>query len=120
MVSNIIFNLNYQIMEKEPVQELTLFLCNGTKKQNKKKKHRESHRGRGYHLKIFFFFLTHISFLINDKIMEKESVRAFTSFQCDGTKKHWEPQREREYHLQSLFPLFSFLSPLFFFFFVTK
>ena len=30
MVSKIIFNkLNYQIMEKEPVRVLTLFLCNG-------------------------------------------------------------------------------------------
>ena len=51
-VSNIIFNLNYQIMEKEPVWELTLFLCNGTKK------HRESHRERGYHLKNPPLFLT--------------------------------------------------------------
>ena len=38
MVSKIMFNLNYQIMEKEPVRVLTLFLCNGTKKKNKKKK----------------------------------------------------------------------------------
>ena len=41
-------SLNYQIMEKEPVRVLTLFLCNGTKK------HREPHREIGYHLKIKF------------------------------------------------------------------
>ena len=79
MVSKIIFNLNYQIMEKEPVRVLTLFLCNGTKKnqnQNKTKQNktktkqknktnREPHRERGYHLKfLFFYFLNHISFLI--------------------------------------------------------
>ena len=81
MISKIIFNLNYQIMEKEPVWELTIFLCNRTRK------HRESHRGRGYHLKnLFFFFFNPISFLINDKIMEKEPVRVLTPFQCDGTK----------------------------------
>ena len=49
-VSKIIFNLNYQIMEKEPVRELTLFLYNGTRK------HWESHTGRGYDLKNLFFF----------------------------------------------------------------
>ena len=38
MIPKIVFNLNYQIKEKEPVRELTLFLCNGTKKKKKKKK----------------------------------------------------------------------------------
>ena len=33
MVSKIIFNLNYQIMEKEPVRVFTQFQCNGTKKK---------------------------------------------------------------------------------------
>ena len=71
MVSKIIFNLNYQIMEKEPVKILTLFLCYGTKK------HSEPHGERGYHLKYFFLiFKNHIIILdFNDKIMEKEPVR---------------------------------------------
>ena len=75
MVSKIIFNLNYQIMEKEPVRILTLFLCNGTKK------HREPHGERGCHLKCLFFliFKNHINILnLNDKIMEKEPVRVLT------------------------------------------
>ena len=59
---------------------LTLFLCNGTKK------HIEPHRERGYHLFLFllllFFFYNHIVILnLNDKIMEKESVRVLTPFQ---------------------------------------
>ena len=75
MVSKIIFNLKYQIMEKEPVRVLTLFLCNGTKK------HTEQHTERGYHLS-FFFFNNHIVILnLNDKIMEKEPVRVLTPFQ---------------------------------------
>ena len=32
MVSKIIFNSNYQIIEKEPVRVLTPIQCNGTKK----------------------------------------------------------------------------------------
>ena len=50
MVSKIIFNLNYQIMEKELVRIFTPLLCNWTKK------HREPHGERGYHLKNLFFF----------------------------------------------------------------
>ena len=51
MVSKIIFNLNYQIMEKEPVRVLTPFQCDGTKKKNW-----EPPGERGYHLKSLFFF----------------------------------------------------------------
>ena len=38
MVSKIIFNLNYQIMEKEPVRVLTLFQYFNAMGQKKKKK----------------------------------------------------------------------------------
>ena len=67
MVSKIIFNLNYHIMEKEPVRVLTLFLYNGTLSFLKKR-------------------FNHIIVLnLNDKIMEKEPVRVLTPFQCNGT-----------------------------------
>ena len=68
MVSKIIFSLHYQIMGKEPVRVLTLFLSNGTKK------HREPHRERGYHLNKSFFFVVfnHIIMLnFSDKIHGK-------------------------------------------------
>ena len=53
MVSKIIFNLNYQIMEKEPVSVLILFLSNGTRNTGN---HIEK---RGYYLKnLFSSFLT--------------------------------------------------------------
>ena len=91
-------------MEKEPVRELTLFLFY-TEPENTGNHIEEE--GTIYFLKWFFF--NHISFLTNNKIMEKEPVRVLTTFQCDGTKKHWEPQRAREYHLKSLFFLFLFL-----------
>ena len=117
MVTKTIFNLNYQIMEKEPVRVLTLFLCNGTKK------HREPQRERGYLLIFFLFsfsnFFNHIIIInLNDKIMEKEPVRVLTPFQCDGTKKHWEPHRERGHHLKNIFLFFLFFPFFFFFFFL--
>ena len=74
-------SLNYQIMEKI-CEGIDTILCNGARK------HREPHRGRENHLKSFFFFLFFYHIIIlnfNDKIMEKEPVRLFTTFQCDGT-----------------------------------
>ena len=81
MVSKIIFNLNYQIMEKEPVRILTLLLCNWTKKTQG-----TTWRKRVPPKKSFFFFFffkfkffNHIIILnLNDKIMEKEPVRVLT------------------------------------------
>ena len=66
--------------KKNPVRVLTLFLYNGARK------HKEPHRERENHLKIFFFFNHIIILNFNDKIMEKEPVRLLTPFHCDGTK----------------------------------
>ena len=116
MVSKTIFNLNYQIMEKEPVRVLALFLCNGTKNTGN---HIEK-EGTFYFF-CFFKFFNHIIIInLNNKIMEKEPVRVLTPFQCDGTKKHWEPHRERGYHLKILFSFFFSFPPPFFFFFCNK
>ena len=113
-------SVNYQIMEKEPVRVLTLFLCNGTKK------HGEPRREIGYHLKnhfsvfVFCFVFNHIIILnSNDKIMEKEPVRVLTPFQCDGTKNtgnHWKKE-DTIYLFIFSFLFFPFSPPPFFFFF---
>ena len=112
MVSKIISNLNYQIMEKEPVRILTQFLCNGTKK------HSEPHGERGYHLKYFFFliFFNHIIILdLNDKIMEKEPVRVLTQ----DISMRWN-QNNTENHIKKEDTTYFFSSFIFFFLFLFK